>query len=245
MLGTIDSLLGRKANKVIFCYHSIGNSWKFSVSKRMFEKQIQFIKKTHVPLKVSEILQSKLSHAFAISLDDGYQDNLSIKEFCEQNNIFPTVYVLSLPEKASRETLGNDLNLLTTPEINQLLKKGWEVGCHTLTHAILPSKSAATLEKEIVYAKSLLEKKIGKKVTSFAYPKGKYSERVMRMVQKAGYQNAVTMDDNQLNKGTNPYLIPRVGVDGSHSFREFAYLCSPSVIAFRSMVKHSPFGRYF
>ena len=45
------------------------------------------------------------------------------------------------------------------------------------------------------------------------------------------------MNDGMISKNSDPLLLPRVGVDASHSFNEFKMLFSPSVIWFRSLLK--------
>jgi peptidoglycan/xylan/chitin deacetylase (PgdA/CDA1 family) len=80
---------------------------------------------------------------------------------------------------------------MTWDEIRELDAQGMEIGCHTLTHLILPKlNNEATLKREIVSAKNLIEAHIGHPVTSIAYPFGQYDERVVEAVREAGFTSA-------------------------------------------------------
>jgi peptidoglycan/xylan/chitin deacetylase (PgdA/CDA1 family) len=76
-------------------------------------------------------------------------------------------------------------------EIRELDAQGMEIGCHTLTHLILPKlKSDAQLQREIVAARDLIAAHIGHPVTSLAYPFGQYDERVVQAAREAGFTTA-------------------------------------------------------
>jgi peptidoglycan/xylan/chitin deacetylase (PgdA/CDA1 family) len=80
---------------------------------------------------------------------------------------------------------------LSWDEIRELDAEGMEIGCHTLTHLILPKlKSDEQLRREIVAAKDMIEARIGHPVTSLAYPFGQYDERVVAAAHEAGFATA-------------------------------------------------------
>jgi peptidoglycan/xylan/chitin deacetylase (PgdA/CDA1 family) len=80
---------------------------------------------------------------------------------------------------------------MTWDEIRELDVQGMEIGCHTLTHLILPKlKSDDMLRREIVSAKDMIEARIGHAVTSLAYPFGQYDERVVAAARVAGFTTA-------------------------------------------------------
>jgi peptidoglycan/xylan/chitin deacetylase (PgdA/CDA1 family) len=80
---------------------------------------------------------------------------------------------------------------MTWDEIRELDEEGMEIGCHTLTHLILPRiKTDDMLRREIVAAKDLIEAHIGHPVTSLAWPFGQYDERVVSMAREAGFTTA-------------------------------------------------------
>ena len=80
---------------------------------------------------------------------------------------------------------------MTWDQIRELDAEGMEIGCHTLTHLILPKlKDDDFLRREIVSAKKMIEAHIGHPVTSLAYPFGQYDERVVEFARDAGFTSA-------------------------------------------------------
>ena len=76
-------------------------------------------------------------------------------------------------------------------EIRELDAQGMEIGCHTLTHLILPKlKDDGKLRSEIVAARDLIAAHLRHPVTSFAYPFGQYDERVVQAARDAGFTSA-------------------------------------------------------
>jgi hypothetical protein len=70
------------------------------------------------------------------------------------------------------------------------------IASHSMTHPDdLTNLSEEKLTQEVVNSKRLLEKKLGIYIPYFTYPAGKSDERVRKMVAKAGYQAALSMDD--------------------------------------------------
>jgi hypothetical protein len=56
-------------------------------------------------------------------------------------------------------------------------------------------------------------------------------------VKQAGFKLAFSMDDEKVNKKTDPFTFPRIGIDRTHSFLEFQAAFSPSVILIRKAIK--------
>ena len=80
---------------------------------------------------------------------------------------------------------------MTWDEIKALDEAGMQIGCHTLTHPYLQRiRDDEKLQREILGAKRVIEKHIGKPITSFAYPFGQYNERVVSFVREAGFTSA-------------------------------------------------------
>ena len=252
-LGIVDGIFAHKSRIVILCYHSVSSdrNWKFNVGEKVLEQQLKLISKTHKSVPVSEIVsyiygKKKFNTpVFAVTFDDGYKNIQSVIPLMKKLAVIPCVYLLSDTDVVNRKELGNTLPLLTDEDIQNLQSEKWEIGSHGATHIILDKKSKTILTREVTQSKKTLEKRLHERIVSFSYPKGKYSARVQSVVKEADYVSAVSMDDGQISVRTNPYTIPRIGVDGSHSIREFSFLCSPSVTTFRRLIKKSLFGRYF
>ena len=81
---------------------------------------------------------------------------------------------------------------IVDPEKLKLAKKvaeKFEIGGHSVNHTILTNIHNAELYSEVVDCKSKLEEELGVKVNSFCYPRGRYNDKVIAVLKKAGYTN--------------------------------------------------------
>jgi peptidoglycan/xylan/chitin deacetylase (PgdA/CDA1 family) len=85
--------------------------------------------------------------------------------------------------------------LLGWDEISVMSESGVSFGSHTISHPILSKSPEEKLKEEIEGSKKIIENKIKRAVSSFAYPVGRkqdFNDRVKAMVKEAGYQCALT-----------------------------------------------------
>jgi peptidoglycan/xylan/chitin deacetylase (PgdA/CDA1 family) len=86
--------------------------------------------------------------------------------------------------------------MLTWGHLKDMVAMGMEIGAHTMTHANLPSAKPDESWFEISESKSTLERRLGIKVSHFAYPNGgsiqHYNDRVKTQVKEAGFLSATT-----------------------------------------------------
>jgi peptidoglycan/xylan/chitin deacetylase (PgdA/CDA1 family) len=111
------------------------------------------------------------------------------------------------PARASHRTLREE-------ELLRLAEGGLvEIGSHTMTHPPLPAHPAVVQEREIVRSKAVLEKILGRSVTSFAYPYGEFSRESSALVRAAGFTSACSVHEDSVWKGSDPYQLPRLAVE--------------------------------
>ncbi len=245
LAGGFDSFLGRKPKVVVFCYHGISDDgFRYSVKRQDFQEQINYLLgHGYTPITLTDLhkyLDGELKitkPSFLLTFDDGYSNILSVRDFLNGKRIKPVVFVLSDEIKANFDELGQKFEFMATQNLQRLLMDGWAIGCHSATHADFATLTDSALTTEIVDPKQILETTLGTAVTSFSYPKGRYGKKVENMVLSAAYKSAFTMDDGILSSKTNPLRIPRVGVDSTHTMRDFKYTFLPSVIALRGVIK--------
>lgn len=251
-LGTINKTVPSYKTKIfILCYHGIGNdSWAFSVRKTTFEKQMKYL----LSQKYEFITLSKLNAfvsgkemiekpSVVITFDDGYKDILSITKFVKKHNIKPCLFLLSNTKNANRQELANNREFLNKKDIAGLVSDGWELGSHTATHSDMNILTNSQIKEEIVDSKEILEKDLNTKIRYIAYPKGRYNSKILKSARKAGYELGLTMDDGKIRSGMEKLLIPRIGVDRTHSYEEFRTLFLPLVISARGVLKSIGYGK--
>ncbi|MCU0679592.1 MAG: polysaccharide deacetylase family protein, partial [Planctomycetes bacterium] len=228
----------------ILCYHSVSaGGWRYSVNPDEFKRQIDWLLANFAPLSLSRaaafLAGGRLpeKNSFVLTFDDGYADNSDIAEFLHGRGITPAIFLLASPEAADRHELSTEQGLLDWASAGKLAVQGWEIGCHSATHANFASLDEAELKKEIMGAKKQLEKRLGTRIDYFSYPKGEYNEVARSIVSEAGYKLAVTMDDHIISRNSDRLAWPRIGVDGTHGFKDFKILFSRTAIHFRQVVK--------
>ncbi len=245
VLALLDAMFPGRRQTVVLAYHGIGrDQWRFGVAFDDFCTQIErLLALGFRPTTLDSVYEAiekkeKLSgKSFVVTFDDGYQDILLVKRFLEKRGVRPAVFVLAEQEEADRSELGTGRQFLSLHEILELHAAGWEIGCHSASHADFSKLDVDALEREVVSSKKVLEEKLGFSIRYFAYPKGFHSELIRATVKRAGYRGALSMDDGFIGTTTDPYALPRVGVDRTHTMEEFSRTFLRPVIGFRLLVK--------
>jgi peptidoglycan/xylan/chitin deacetylase (PgdA/CDA1 family) len=96
-----------------------------------------------------------------------------------------------------------------------------ELEAHSVTHRDLVRLPAADARSEIESSKAELEERLGRPVSGFSYPAGRYGERERRLVEAAGYAFAVTCDPGPNGPSTDRFALRRIEVLGSDGPADF------------------------
>lgn len=102
---------------------------------------------------------------------------------------------------------------LSWAEMKEMDPELIEIGSHGLSHQILTTMSPAEVRRELVESKLLIEEKIGRPVTSIAYPNGNHDEEIRRLTKEAGYRCGIATHDPEGTALTRDiYALQRIGV---------------------------------
>ena len=96
-----------------------------------------------------------------------------------------------------------------------------DYGSHTVSHADLPSLNTELLDFELRESKRFLEDILDEPITSLTYPAGRFDDRVVEHVQRAGYLTAWDKGGGAVRPGDDPFRLPRVRVHGNTSLKDF------------------------
>lgn len=109
--------------------------------------------------------------------------------------------------------------MLSRMQLRELSDAGLEIGSHTVNHPDLRTLSDAALANELARSRQDLEQLLGRAITSFAYPRGRFDRRVRQAVVDAGYQTACCTLGGLNDARTDAFLIRRIqaGVQLSES----------------------------
>lgn len=152
------------------------------------------------------------------SWDDGHPLDFKLAKILAEYKI-PGIFFICLNNQVTES--------LTKSQIQQLSQK-FEIGAHTLTHPDLSKISPKRAKEEILGSKKKLEDIIGKEVTKFCYPDGKFNSEIIKLVKNAGFIYARTASwfHTEVSKNplvTNPtihfYPHPRI-INLAHLLKE-------------------------
>jgi hypothetical protein len=169
-------------------------------------------------VSVGEAIRFPEDETVAITFDDGSEtDLICAAPVLRQLGFGATFYI-------TNRWLGQ-CGYLSHAQLRELCALGFEIGCHSMTHAYLTDLDESGLHREIAEAKSQLEQVIGKAVEHFSCPGGRFDQRVGRVARQAGYRTVVTSQIQANSKSTDRFALGRVAVMRSTSLSEFRKLC--------------------
>jgi peptidoglycan/xylan/chitin deacetylase (PgdA/CDA1 family) len=84
---------------------------------------------------------------------------------------------------------------LNEGQLRVMARMGMEIGSHSMTHPFLVRSSEKKVEFEIRESKVQLERITGIEVITFCYPYGRYSNKIIKVVESAGYYYARTTNE--------------------------------------------------
>jgi peptidoglycan/xylan/chitin deacetylase (PgdA/CDA1 family) len=149
-----------------------------------------------------------------LSFDDGYRSQVT--------NALPILTashwagVLNLEVRNLQPVWG-----IRPPGIRKLIRAGWEIDAHTLTHPDLRTVGTARLRDEVAGSRAAIHEQFRVPVNFFCYPAGRYDDRVIAAVQAAGYLGATTTNFG-LARPSELYTLARVRINGTDSLSAFA-----------------------
>jgi len=217
----IPAPAGKAVSIPILMYHEISEGpdcmW---VSDKDFHAQMKYLHDNgYQTITLSQAVELLTGHydtskKVVLTFDDGYLTFYThawpvLKEFNQQATIFVISKLVGTPE------------YLTWEQISFLAANGIEVGGHTRTHPLLPTLSVSNSNLEIAGGKQDIEAQVGKIITTFCYPTGKYNTQIIQQVKGAGYVAGVTMEQRKASSTENLFLLPRWGVYKGDSLERF------------------------
>jgi peptidoglycan/xylan/chitin deacetylase (PgdA/CDA1 family) len=100
--------------------------------------------------------------------------------------------------------------------LRPVIRIGWEVDSHSLTHPDLTTLSASELQQQVAGSRAFLRHTFHIPVNSFCYPSSRYNAAVIAAVKAAGYTNATTENAGYATSA-DPYLLDRFEIESGVS----------------------------
>lgn len=208
---------------VALMYHSVSQdkgvpSWEWSISRTYFCNHLDLLRdhgwKTACirDMDNTGLLPEK---TVFITFDDGYQDNYIAFEELAKRGMVATWFVVT--NDIGKYSSWGDAQqkkriIMDKGGILEMNMAGMEIGSHTCSHMDLTRLDDDAIYTEVYESKIALEELLGKGVRSFAYPYGRYDERVVSSVEKAGYEFATTCRSGWIRNDYNRMLLRRLAI---------------------------------
>jgi peptidoglycan/xylan/chitin deacetylase (PgdA/CDA1 family) len=169
-------------------------------------------------LSVSQALRYPAAGSVAITFDDGCEtDLIAAAPVIKDCGFNATFY-------ATAGFLGR-AGHLTAAQLRVLSDSGFEIGCHSMTHAYLDELSDGPLHREISDAKKELENITGKGVDHFSCPGGRFNRRVLEIARESGYVSLATSRPKANSSTTNVFMLGRVAIMRDTDEMRFGQIC--------------------
>ncbi len=169
----------------ILMYHSIDNNGVFfTVKPEVFVKQMKYLKDNDYNLiKLSDLVDILECHkeipkkTVVLTFDDGYNDNyINMFSVLKKHNFPATIFLVTgLIGKEINNSQNITLRALDWEQIKEMYGSGLiDFQPHTVNHQELN-------KQEIVDSKKEIEEKLNKKCKFFAYPRGLYDKKIIKV----------------------------------------------------------------
>jgi peptidoglycan/xylan/chitin deacetylase (PgdA/CDA1 family) len=193
---------------------------RYVLPERDFRAQMDYLKAHgRQGLSVGQALRFPAGSNIAITFDDGCEtDLLAAAPILHRAGFGATFYITA-------GWLGNRGHL-SASQLKELSGRGFEIGCHSMTHALLTDLDEAGLKREIADAKSQLEQILGRAVDHFSCPGGRYDPRVAKVARAVGYRTVATSRICANSTDTDAFALGRIPILRGLPVKDFAAICS-------------------
>ncbi len=199
----------RNFDAIVTLMHEVGvTSSDYNIEKSVFSEQLNYLLEHKATWYKATALAKNLGRintndSVCVTFDDGTLSSYHATIELVEAGASCTHFII--PDRVNRK----DGNSMSWSQIKELDLAGVEIGSHSLNHAYLPGLGERELEEELSASKNILENKLGKPVTSFAYPYGCYNKRVIKAVEESGYECAFTTRHLYATNESDVFQIPR------------------------------------
>ncbi len=227
----------------VLMYHNLDSSPDFkkiayTIKPALFKKHMETLKKsgynTITITELNEYIYNNRSlpkKPILITFDDGKTNNYNyaypiLKKLSMKGNMF--VIVHTNEEHKDPEYLDwKRLKQMYDESVMDIQSHTYDLHHKVNNKSVIFKKTDEKNEehynrrilKDFVLSKELIEKNIGNKVTSLAYPYGLYDENIEAIAKQAGYNQTYSTNIGIMKKSDLPYSIKRINVDGLCSER--------------------------
>ncbi len=194
----------------------------FAVTPEVFDQQLSYLEQHGYSIISFQDLSDYFNgtkqlpgNPIILSFDDGWKNQYRYAfPLLQKHSMHATFFIFTNPMEY------NHPHYISWDEIREMSAAGMTFGAHTITHPKLTDiTDEKVLEREIIDSKKVIEERIGKPVTLFAYPFGLYNEHILDIVKKAGYTAARTTKWGTMQSSDKLFELKEINVN--NDFQKF------------------------
>jgi|HubBroStandDraft_6_1064221.scaffolds.fasta_scaffold33924_3 peptidoglycan/xylan/chitin deacetylase (PgdA/CDA1 family) len=197
---------------------------RYVVSQENFRTQMHWLRQDGWRgISVSEALvfppqNGNGQNSVSVTFDDGCESDLTtaapiLKEAGHNATFYITVAFLG------------QRGYMNSTQLRALSAAGFDVGCHSMTHAYLTDLDDRGLQRELVQAKAQLEQIVGKAVEHFSCPGGRCDAGVIQVARRAGYRSVVHSRIQVKPPAADAFDLGRIAILRETDLAAFQEIC--------------------
>ena len=222
--------LGNLRGCVVLMYHAVSEPlaarrYPYAITPARFESHLRFLRRRGIPIRpladvAEDIRAGKPAErlAAAITFDDGWRDNFTSAYPLLRKYSAPATFFVTADWIGREEPPVPGLSDVRIPGRAMI---GWEelrraaaeglvaVGSHGRRHIALTTLPPEEARAEVGEAKRHLEDGLGRPVSLFSYPAGRFDRNVMDFVREAGFRAAFTSIPRSARTADDPFALGR------------------------------------
>jgi peptidoglycan/xylan/chitin deacetylase (PgdA/CDA1 family) len=210
---------------LVLCYHAVSPTWPapLSVTPGALRRQLELLL-AHgwtATTFTDAVMAPPAARTLALTFDDGFD---SVRRYAAPllaaMGVPATVFVPtdwpggSMRWPGIEQWAGTphepELQAMTWEDLRALSGAGWEIGAHTCSHPRLTQIGEDAAVRELTASRAALERELGRRCRSVAYPYGDADARVRATAARAGYEAAAGL--GPAIAAGDRYEWPRVGI---------------------------------
>jgi peptidoglycan/xylan/chitin deacetylase (PgdA/CDA1 family) len=208
-------------------YHAVSSTWRspLAIDEEALAQQLSLLaRRGYVGLTAAEAERRRHagtlpSRTVVITFDDGFRSVLRALPVLERLGFPATIFVVTAfvdsgnplwwsgIQPSAAASHNGELTPLNWSDLESLQAMGWEIGSHTLSHALLPDLPDASLRRELRESRRRIADALGR-CDTLAYPYGRADARVVAEAATAGYAAAFAL--GRVHRPDQPFHRPRL-----------------------------------
>jgi peptidoglycan/xylan/chitin deacetylase (PgdA/CDA1 family) len=108
----------------------------------------------------------------------------------------------------------DDLRPMSWDEARNLARRGFTIGAHGVTHAILTNETKKRAFAEIEWSLAKVSSKLGVSCVTFAFPNGNYTPELAQHALRCGAATVMTTEPTWVDNQSRFWRLPRVQLFG-------------------------------